>query len=100
MKQKISKQQWRELLNEQQHSGLSIAAFCRDNNINAKNFYNHSHKAKKASQKLPSFVKAQIRSDHPMNAASDITLRYGKAEIHLPVNVSPQWLAQVLSLLA
>ncbi|WP_019529477.1 IS66 family insertion sequence element accessory protein TnpA [Dasania marina] len=36
---KCDKQQWIVLINEQQQSGLSITAFCRDKAINRKYFY-------------------------------------------------------------
>jgi hypothetical protein len=38
---RFSTQQWQELFKEQDGSGLSIAAFCRDKNIKVKNFYNN-----------------------------------------------------------
>lgn len=98
MKQQISKQQWLDFLSEQKQSGLTVAAFCRDKNINAKNFYNHSLKARRASSKTPPFVKAQLSPDRPV--ATGITLQHGKTQINLPASVSPQWLAQLLATLA
>ncbi len=98
MKPRISKQQWLDLLIEQKHSGLSIAAFCRDKNINAKSFYNHSRKAQQTSQKPPLFVKAQLSPDLPVTAG--ITLHHRNTKISLPGNVSPHWLAQLLTTLS
>lgn len=40
MNTRLSKQQWQTLLDEQEQSGLSVVAFCRDHNLNAKSFYN------------------------------------------------------------
>lgn len=98
MKQSMSKQQWLQLLNEQTQSGLTIAAFCRSKDINTKQFYNHRHKARLADTQPSPFVKAQPSPDQPM--PTDIRLQYGKTQINLPVNVTPQWLAQLLTSLA
>ena len=58
MKQRMTKDQWLELLAEQKQSGLSIAAFCRSKNIVAKSFYNHRRKASLAAEKPQAFVRA------------------------------------------
>lgn len=41
MQQIRGNQQWLELFAEQQQSGLGIAQFCRDRNINPRHFYSH-----------------------------------------------------------
>ncbi len=91
MKQRITKQQWLEILAEQEKSDLSIAAFCRSKEINAKNFYNHARKARQSVRDTPAFVRAQLA--HNIPSPTEITLRHGKAQLTLPASVSPQWLA-------
>ena len=70
---RFSTQQWQEFFKEQEDSGLSIAAFCRDKNIKVKNFYNnrsnHLRKtrpsafilAKKSTVKSPDWPEVFLR---------------------------------------
>lgn len=94
MKQRTTKQQWLELLDEQEKSELSIAAFCRGKGINPKNFYNHARKARQSAPNTPAFVRAQLATNIPSPA--EITLRHGKTQLTLPASVSPQWLARLI----
>lgn len=94
MKQRMAKEQWLELLAEQERSGLSIAAFCRSKNIVAKSFYNHCRKARLAAEKPQAFVRAQLVKNAP--APAGITLNHGKTQLTLPASVSPKWLASLL----
>ena len=61
MKPTISKQPWLDWIIEQEHSGLSIAAFCRNKTINTDNFYYHRGQYRKKSLPTGSgFVRAQL----------------------------------------
>lgn len=63
MKRRLNKQQWQVLLDEQAQSGLSVAAFCRDKNLTAKNFYNQrSNKIHKVARPSQPFVRARLES--------------------------------------
>ena len=93
MKQRMTKEQWLELLTEQKQSGLSVAAFCRSKDIVAKNFYNNSRKARLAAEKPQAFVRAQLVKNAP--APAGITLNHGKTRLTLPSRVSPKWLASL-----
>ena len=99
MKPIISKQQWLSWLSEQKESGLSIAAFCRVNSINADNFYyHHGQLRKKSASDRSTFVRAKLTSaSTPIEAQSDITLCVGRSRLHLPRNVSSQWLASLIT---
>jgi hypothetical protein len=97
MKQHITKQQWLDLLNEQAKSGMSVAAFCRDNHINAKNFYNHRSQARKLVAKSSPFSRAQLTADNQNTAV--VTLRHGATQLSFPPSVSPKWLANLMQAL-
>src|SRR5690554_1149671 len=95
MKTRLSKQQWKTLLDQQGDSGLSVAAFCRDNNLNAKNFYNQrSNKARRVASQSQPFVRAQLKPQ--FRDVGEITLSVGKSQLHIPAGVSPQWLADLM----
>ncbi len=99
MKPRFNKQQWQDLLTEQEQSGLSVAAFCRDKNLTAKNFYNQrSNKDRKAAGKAQPFVHAQL--DSSARNATELTLSCGKVQLRLTVDASPQWLAELMVALA
>ena len=95
MKIRLSKQQWQTLLDQQAGSGLSVAAFCRDNNLSAKNFYNQrSNRARRAPGQAQSFVRAQLEPQS--RDVGEITLRVGKNQLHIPASIPPQWLADLM----
>lgn len=99
MKARLNKQQWQVLLAEQEQSGLTVAAFCRDKNLNAKNFYNHrSNKLRKNTEGAPTFVRAQLQSNSRND--SELILNYGKVQLRLSTSSSPQWLAELMASLA
>jgi hypothetical protein len=77
MTTRLSKQQWQDSLSEQEQSGMSVAAFCRDKNLVAKNFYNQrSNKLRKATNSPTLFVRAQRAQPERVN--SEISISYGK----------------------
>jgi len=94
-----NKQQWLELLVQQQHSGLSVAAFCRQQDINAKNFYYHIKRQRSASaDEAPSaFVRAELDGgpDTRQNP-SNIRLQRGRCQLELPRDMSPLWIAELV----
>lgn len=97
MKHRIAKQQWLELIAEQQQSELPAAEFCRRKNISVKKFYNHASKSRQPQQAPTAFVQAQVTSSVP--AAGEITLHYGTTQLNFSSSVSPQWLASLLQAL-
>ena len=95
----INKQQWLDWINEQEHSGLSIAAFCRDKAINADNFYYHRGQHRKKT--LPansSFVRAQFISEPAVTALNSIRVTLGDVTIYLPLD-KPLQTAQLIKAL-
>lgn len=98
MQQRLSKQQWQDLITEQEQSSLSAAAFCRSKDIAPKNFYNNRDKSRQALLKSSAFVRAQVAK--PDRSASTITLSRGDCQLYFPTNVSPSWLADLVKSLS
>ena len=98
----VSKQQWLDWIYEQEQSHLSIAAFCRQKDIRADNFYYHRQQLRKTN--LPDstrFIRATSSSKSESGAGSEpIRLTCGRSCLTFPHNVSPQWLAALLVALA
>lgn len=89
--------QWRELLQNQQSSGLSMAAFCRQQDLRQKSFYYWRRKLMKANVVPSDFIHVQM----PVRTMSSrCVLKVGAAELSVSDAVSPSWLAQVLRALA
>jgi hypothetical protein len=98
---RLSTQQWQELFKEQEDSELSIAAFCRDKNIKAKDFYNNRSNHLKKAQVSP-FIIAKKPNPKPKSSGSEypkVTLLCGAGQLSIPTTVSPVWLAQLINAL-
>jgi len=99
MQQIHDNQQWFDLFAEQQQSGLSIAQFCRDRNINPRHFYSRRSLLKRQSPST--FVRATVApppvSDHGMGG--DIVFHYGHGQLRLSARVPAIWLAELMSAL-
>ena len=86
-------EQWLEVINEQQASGLSAVAFCKNNNINPKYF---SHQKNKLMPNKNAFIKA-TPIEQPCD--SNITIICGDVTVQLPAITSPQWISECIKAL-
>jgi hypothetical protein len=86
-----NQEDWRLLIEEQQSSGLSAAAFCRDKNISAKYFSLRKQKLNHSAVTPPTFIKASVKSA----AVSGSKLEYKGICLTLE-NSSAVWVAQLL----
>ena len=90
MTQRRSKQQWHDLLDQQEQSGLSGAAFCRQQGINPKRFYYHNRRRQQQSvNPVPSsFVRAslvdEIKTEH--RGTELIRFHYGRCALDNMLN--------------
>lgn len=97
---KYDKQQWLERFNEQQQSGLNIAAFCREKTIDPKYFYRQRSRYLKTAR-TAAFIRAKPPiSKAPNNDRVRLTLQCGSGQLHLPSGVSALWLASLMKALA
>ncbi|WP_435274558.1 IS66 family insertion sequence element accessory protein TnpA [Psychrobium sp. nBUS_13] len=89
-----SLEQWQDIINLHQSSGLSVSDFCRDNNISTTAFYATK---KKLTEETSSFVKACVTQPLKINTEiAPIVLTVGLAKVCLPQSTSPMYLAQLL----
>lgn len=94
-----AKDKWTKLITKQQESDLTVAQFCRDNNLNSNSFYNWRIKISTLSE-TPSFVKVQPASAPALVSKNQIELRFSTAVLSLPDAISPVWVATLLKGLA
>ena len=95
MMARLTQAQWRTLIDEQAASGQTAMAFCAERGINNKYF--STRKKQLLTQSTESrFVTVTTK---PLDNQS-IQLHIGGAQLRIPANVSPQWLADVIKALA
>lgn len=66
---------WRERLERQRRSGLSVAAFCRRERVSQPSFY--QWRKRLAAAERPLFVPVQVADDAPASAGLEIELPGG-----------------------
>lgn len=99
---KPTKQQWLDFIEEQNKSEQSVPVFCRAKNISIDNFYYHRGKQrKKTSVNASPFVRAQFHDNNSIiKNQPNLILSVGKSQLQLPADISPHWLATLMTSLA
>jgi hypothetical protein len=87
------KQNWPELIKEQELSGESVDAFCKARKIHWTSFYKNRKRLKASN-----FVEIKVDKKE-RKLKEPITLKYGKYSIELPSGFCKQTLGDVLSVL-
>lgn len=94
--------QWRELISSQAQSGQSVAAYCRERDLNSKTFYRH----RKALGETPGinrtdtpFIRVSSATAKP-SGKSELMLHYGACRLALPEDSDPAWVAVVMRALS
>ncbi len=88
---KRTRNEWLQLIEEHDHSNLTATEFCNSKGIDPKYF--SLKKAKLRSSAMDStFIEAQL----PIIANSELSLSWAGADIQLPADTSPIWLAQFM----
>jgi hypothetical protein len=85
---------WINHIETWQSSGLSQAAYCRQQDLNAHTFSSqlHAFRSQHATES-PTLIPVQIR--HPLSEAMVLQLAHGH-RLELPATVSVQWLVDFL----
>ena len=86
-------EQWQEIIREQQTSGLSAVAFCKNNNINPKYF---SHQKNKLHPEKAAFIKAATAE---INLNESISIIHGNTTLKLPASTPTQWITECIKAL-
>lgn len=102
---KRSEEQWRELFEQQETSGVSAAVFCKQNDLCPKYFsLRRKQLAKVAGNKENGFVRVKVKPKilHETSGvmATSLTLRCNASQLAFGTLPPPRWLAQLLRELA
>ena len=84
-----TQEQWHELIEEQQTSGLNATTFCRDRQINPKYFSLRKQQLTPPAQ--PRFIRATVETSRPAQPR----LHYKGIEVTLD-HCSVEWVAQLI----
>ncbi len=89
-----SQEQWRNIIEDQQASGLTIIDYCQQHQLSTTSFYTVR---KKLGFSTSNFVRAKITQQvEVIKEQSSITLTVGKANVSLPATTSATYLSQLL----
>lgn len=91
-----TQEQWRQLIEEQQASGLNATVFCRDRHINPKYFSLRKQQLTRPAQ--ADFIRATREATQP-TPHTQPSLHYKGIELTLE-NCSVEWVAQLIRKLA
>ena len=101
MRKVRSQQQWQQIHDDQQQSGLTIAAYCREHNISTSGFYAHRDKHNKISAKQPVFVSTavtkQTMTKEHQTLYQPIVLECSSATLKLPATFPAEYLITLLN---
>ena len=84
---------WREIVERQPESGLSVARFCEDEGVSTASFYNWRRRLAESCDERPSFVPVQVRADG--GSALEIVLP-GAVTIRVPDGTARQTIVDAL----
>jgi transposase-like protein len=93
---KRTKEQWLELIQQQQASGQTQAQYCREHDVCPRYFSLRKKQLTESSGRTP-FVKAKRSAPTPSNRF--LTLRTGMAELVIHQALSPQEIALLVKAL-
>ncbi|MCQ9091261.1 IS66 family insertion sequence element accessory protein TnpA [Vibrio alginolyticus] len=92
-------EEWIAIFQEQQQSGLSVARFCKQNQLAPKTFRRRQKRLEEQEQKTQEFVKVEqtVTETLPSQVIHDrCTLQTSQFTLAFPAGVSTLWLAQLL----
>ncbi len=91
---------WKNLVEKQIASGLSVPQFCHQHQLNPRYFYSRKSMICKARGNT-GFIQAQVITKQTTllaaKTAQNITLVTSAGELSLPCDTSPQFIAQLLN---
>ena len=102
-RQRRSVSEWQALVDAQHNSGLSVKAFCREQGLVDKTFYNQRNKlgcapGSDGRVKL-GFVKVQPSPSGVTTSSAALVLQYHSSRLELGSAASPTWLAELMKAL-
>lgn len=92
---RLTRDQWRALINEQAASGQTAMAFCAERGIDNKYF-----STRKSQLSKPLTARGFVAVTTKPADSQSIQLIAGTVQLRIPTSVSPQWLADIIRALA
>lgn len=77
------RRKWRELIAEQERSGGTVAAFCRERRLCAPNFFWWKRKLRDEAERTPGFIELAVRPE-PAAATMEMRLAGGRVLVLRP----------------
>lgn len=88
---------WKALIEQQEQSGLSAAAFCREQGVLAKSFYRWRSRLQEDTDSA--FVRVVPQTGIQHSLTSRILLEHGSSRVMLEA-CDPHWIAELLKALS
>ena len=92
---KRSQQQWFELFDAHEQSGLSAAEFCRQHQLCAKYFSLRKRQLGWTVPSIRALLPVMIESEE-RGSLNTLQLTWGDTVLSLPPDISPRWLSQLI----
>jgi hypothetical protein len=84
-----------------QRSDLTQAAYCRQQQLNAKSFSGRlRHYKEQGLSTLPELIPVQIKTEEPQTLPQTLVLTVQGCRLEVPATVSAQWLSQLMRCLS
>jgi len=91
-----AKEQWRARLSAHLRSGQTVTAWCRANKVNVSTFYAWRNRLAGAAGGQRLVPLRVVESAPEVSQTADLVLSFSGAQLRLPRDVAPRWLADVL----
>ncbi|GEA03536.1 hypothetical protein KUL17_24330 [Alteromonas sp. KUL17] len=95
-------QDWLNLFEQQKQSGLTAVEFCRQQQINVQTYYTRRRdiRLQRTSSRFVQ-VKRKVTKveSYTEETDSDLVLQLENAQLRVPTNMSPHWIATVIKAL-
>lgn len=96
-------QDWLNLFEQQKQSGLTAVAFCRQQQINVQTYYTRRRdiRLQRTSSKFV-HVKREVMKveSYTKEVSGELLLQFGNAQLSVPININPHWIATVMKALS
>ena len=93
--------QWQTIIEHQQASDLNIAQYCQQHHINPKSFYARRQSIRQADAPPPSVHPASfVKVLAPSQPNTPMILKTPQATLHIPADISAQWVGDLIKALS
>lgn len=96
-----SSDQWRQILEDQQQSGLTISEFCRQQKISVSCFFSQRKRHGFVNTATSAFISTKVTKQTSTEVHRDvkqpIVLELSAARLTLPAETPPEYLAMLLN---